>query len=90
MHNGVPLVEFTFGEDLGLVRAELLTTNTNSFGTNPAIHMWHADDWSPHLSCERDKGLAVLYVHCTSPQIHLSIHGQPIVRRARSKYGVEI
>ena len=66
-HNGAGLVEFEFAADVAIVRAELLTTNTNSFGTNPSVQVWRRDCWSPLLSCQPKGGLSVLYLAANSP-----------------------
>jgi len=66
-HNGVGLVEFVFKQEMHIVGAELFSTNTESFGTNPTICVWHHDRWVPHLACDPGAGLAVIYLADNSP-----------------------
>ena len=67
MHNGMRLVEITFASPVDVQRAVVLTTNTESFGTNPRIERYDGQTFVKHLTTTTSGGLTVKYLAGNSP-----------------------
>ncbi|GMH98778.1 hypothetical protein TrST_g11139 [Triparma strigata] len=67
LHNGCRLVEFQFAADVDIVRCVCLTTNCESFGTNPRVEKWNGSNWVTYLHTSKGGGLSVRYLAANSP-----------------------
>ena len=67
MHNGMRLVEIIFDHPTVISRGVVLTTNCESFGTNPRIERYNGQSFVKHLTTTPQGGLTVKYVAANSP-----------------------